>query len=159
THRDLKPENIKITSDGTVKVLDFGLAKLVQDDRARGAPDAATQTTISTPGMILGTAPYMSPEQARGEQAGRSADMWAFGCVLYELITGHRLFAGDSVSEILANILKAEPDWARLPAGTPEGLRRLLRRCLQKEQRLRLHDMADARIEIEEAAAPSVIAP
>src|SRR6185503_19152954 len=131
-HRDLKPANIKITPDGNVKVLDFGLATVRDVD---GAPlDLATSPTMmrTTPGMILGTAPYMSPEQATGREADRTADVWAFGCVLYEMLTGCRAFDGDGVGEILAAILKADPDWRRLPADTPEGIRRLLRRSLQK---------------------------
>jgi serine/threonine-protein kinase len=151
-HRDLKPANIKITPDGNVKVLDFGLATVRDVD---GAPlDLATSPTMmrTTPGMILGTAPYMSPEQATGREADRTADVWAFGCVLYEMLTGCRAFDGDGVGEILAAILKADPDWRRLPADTPEGIRRLLRRSLQKDQKLRFRDIRDARLEIEDLA-------
>ena len=102
----------------------------------------------TTPGMIVGTAAYMSPEQANGKEADRSSDVWAFGCVLFEMLTGRRAFEGDTVSEILANVLKSEPAWQRLPAETPDGIRRLLRRSLQKDQKLRLRDIRDARLEM-----------
>ena len=104
----------------------------------------------STPGMILGTASYMSPEQANGREADRTSDVWAFGCVLYEMLTGRRAFEGETVGEILAGILKTEPDWHRLPAETPDGIRRLLRRCLQKDQKRRFRDIRDARLEIDD---------
>jgi serine/threonine protein kinase len=145
-HRDLKPSNIKITRDGAVKVLDFGIAKTTAED-----PAAPEFMTPSESGSVLGTAAYMSPEQAGGKDAHRTSDLWSFGCVLYEMLTGCRAFEGETVSSVLAAVLKAEPDWHRLPAHTPDAVCRLLRRCLRKEERLRLHDMADARIEIEEA--------
>jgi serine/threonine protein kinase len=161
-HRDLKPSNICITSQDTVKVLDFGIAKAIQAAPSGQSPvqnlsSTPLPTSVTAGGMIIGTAGYMSPEQAKGQKADRSADVWAFGCVLFEMLTVRRAFDGESITEILAAVLTAEPDWNRLPAETPEGVRRLLRRCLQKEQKFRLHDIADARIEIDEALnAPEV---
>jgi serine/threonine protein kinase len=150
-HRDVKPANIKITPDGSVKVLDYGLAKMREMEGGRADLSYSPTILATSPGMLMGTAPYMSPEQANGRPAGRSSDLWAFGCVLYEMLTGRRPFEGDTVTAILAEILKADPDWRRLPAETPEGIRRLLRRCLRKEPTLRLRDAGDARIEIDEA--------
>ena len=164
-HRDLKPVNIKLTPDGHVKVLDFGLAKMhagAGGSRSDGSDVSTMMAT--TPGLILGTVAYMSPEQANGGEATRTSDMWAFGCVLYEMLTGSRAFEGTTTSEILANVLKTEPDAHRLPLETPERIRRLLRRCLQKDHKLRLRDMRDVRLEIgdvlggpvEAARAPDV---
>ena len=158
-HRDLKPANIKIRVDGTVKVLDFGLAKAL--DPISPASDVSQAATITSPammthaGMILGTAAYMSPEQARGRPVDKRTDIWSFGCVLYEMLTGRAPFAADTVSESLAKVLEREPDWKALPGATPARLRALLRRCLQKDPGQRLHDIADARIELEELLAPS----
>ncbi len=146
-HRDLKPANIRITADGIVKVLDFGLARHVITGGSRDVSNSPTMM-VTTPGIILGTAAYMSPEQANGKEADRSSDVWAFGCVLYEMLTGRRAFDGETVSEILASVLKSEPAWQRLPAGTPDGVRRVLRRSLQKDHRLRLRDIRDARLEL-----------
>ena len=153
-HRDLKPANVKVRPDGTVKVLDFGLAKALEP---AGASASVSQSpTITTPamtqaGLILGTAAYMAPEQAKGKPADKRSDIWAFGCVLYEMLTGRRAFGGEDVSDTLAAVLRAEPDWSWLPAGTPMSIQRLLRRCLSKDPRERLHDIADARLDIRDA--------
>ncbi len=150
-HRDLKPANIKVTPSGMVKVLDFGLAKALTDE-ARQSAEASTERTRA--GVIMGTAAYMSPEQARGKTLDRRTDVWAFGCVLYELIARRAAFGGETASDCLVRVLESEPDWARLPSDTPESIRRLLRRCLQKDPAARLHDIADARLEIDEALLP-----
>jgi Tol biopolymer transport system component len=161
-HRDLKPANIKIRPDGTVKVLDFGLAKALSDDPSAG--DGSQSPTITSPaltrmGMILGTAAYMSPEQARGRAADKRSDIWAFGCVLYEVLTGRRAFEGDDVSETLAGILKSNPVWEALPREIPASVRRVLRRCLEKDPNRRYHDLADARLDLAEPIASSEAAP
>ena len=164
-HRDLKPANIKVRPDGTVKVLDFGLAKAFAPDAASAtAADVSQSPTITTPaatrmGVILGTAAYMSPEQAKGKPVDKRTDIWAFGCVLYEMLTGKRAFEGDDVTETLAAIIRGEPDWKALP-NTPPLVQRLLRRCLQKNPRERLPDIAMARIEIQEAMVePGTLSP
>ena len=161
-HRDLKPGNVKIRPDGSIKVLDFGLAKFVESEPERR--DVSQSPTITTggtrTGMILGTAAYMSPEQARGRPLDKRADIFSFGCVLYECLAGRLAFHGEFVSDTLAAILKTEPDWRELPPETPGKVRDLLRRCLEKTRERRLHDIADARLEIEEAlAAPAEAAP
>ncbi len=150
-HRDLKPANIRVTPRDEIKVLDFGLAKALEPSAAGSSPSASpTMTSAGTEaGMILGTAAYMSPEQARGQSVDRRADIWAFGCVLYEMLTGRQVFSGDTVSDMLAAVLRADPDWEALPPETPTSIRRLLRRCLEKDPERRLHDIADARIEIQ----------
>jgi serine/threonine protein kinase/dipeptidyl aminopeptidase/acylaminoacyl peptidase len=158
-HRDLKPANIKVRSDDTVKVLDFGLAKALDasatgDDASRSSP--LTSPTMTRLGIILGTAPYMSPEQARGKALDRSCDIWAFGCVLFEMLSGKRAFDGGDITETIAAVVRAEPDWSQLPADTPDGIRRLLRRCLQKDGRRRLADIRDARLEIDDSSRESV---
>src|SRR6185295_4658343 len=132
-HRDLKPANIKVTGDGVVKVLDFGLAKAIAgDDAAADLTHSPTVTVGGTrEGVLLGTAAYMSPEQARGRVVDKRADIWAFGCVLYEMLTGRQAFTGDTLSHTIVAILEHEPDWTRLPASTPAGVRRLLARCLE----------------------------
>ena len=157
-HRDLKPANIKMRPDGTVKVLDFGLAKALAPEQASTAAGHLSQPpTITSPammtgvGMILGTAAYMAPEQAKGRPADKRSDVWAFGCLLYEMLTGKRAFEGEDVSDTLANVLKTEPDWTGLPAATPSAIRRLLRRSIEKERKRRLSDIADARLEIDDA--------
>jgi len=150
-HRDLKPANIKVRSDGTVKVLDFGLAKAM--DPGGAASDAANSPTLTahgmTMGMIIGTAAYMAPEQARGKTVDKRADIWAFGLVLYEMLTGRAAFAGDTITDILAAVVTREPDWAALPATTPASITRLLTRCVEKDPKRRLRDIGDARLEIE----------
>ena len=154
-HRDLKPANIKITPEGRVKVLDFGLAKALESEPSPPPLDESptrTRHTLSD-GLIIGTAGYMSPEQARGQAVDKRADIWAFGCVLYESLTGRKLFSGPSPSDSLAAVLTLEPDWTALPPRTPPLVRSLLRRCLEKDKDQRLHDIADARLEIEEALA------
>jgi len=158
-HRDLKPANIKVVEEAgrtQVKVLDFGLAKAYEPDgtAAEISPDLShspTEVAATRTGVILGTAAYMSPEQARGKPVDRRADIWAFGCVLYEMITGAAPFHGESASDVIASILKDRPDWGRLPPATPPTVQALLRRCLRKDLERRLHDIADARIEIDEA--------
>jgi TolB-like protein/Flp pilus assembly protein TadD len=144
-HRDLKPANIKITPDGTAKVLDFGLAKLAERDGSRrGGPDSASITALSEPGTVIGTAAYMSPEQARGEEVDPRGDIWAFGCVLFEMLTGKRAFAGRGITDTLAHVLTSTPDWSHLPHDLPAAVRQLLRRCLEKDREQRLPDISAA---------------
>jgi serine/threonine protein kinase len=150
-HRDLKPANIKITPEGNVKVLDFGLAKALSIEAENPhLSNSPTMLSASMPGTILGTAAYMSPEQAKGNVLDRRTDVFALGCVLYEMLTGSQAFSGNSVAEILTAVLKVEPDWNRLPNDTPAPIRRLLRRCLQKQPRRRLQTAADVRNELED---------
>jgi eukaryotic-like serine/threonine-protein kinase len=154
-HRDLKPANVKVRADGMVKVLDFGLAKAFDVDSPSGVGETQSptvpRTVVTADGIVVGTAPYMAPEQARGKPADKRADLWAFGCVLYEMLTGLRTFAGDDTSETLAAVLKDEPDWHTLSTETPVSIRRLLRRCLAKDPKRRLSDASVARLEIDEA--------
>jgi serine/threonine-protein kinase len=157
-HRDLKPANIKVRADGVVKVLDFGLAKALEPSQVSSA-EAMNSPTITTPamtaaGMILGTAAYMSPEQARGKTVDKRSDLWAFGAVLFETLTGTRTFRGDNVTDTIAAVIAKEPAWTELPPDTPSPIRRLLRRCLEKDRNRRLSDAAVARLEIDDALAP-----
>jgi serine/threonine protein kinase len=152
-HRDLKPANIKIRPDGRVKVLDFGLARAVSAaDRALDSPlDRAPDISVTGVGVLLGTATYMSPEQARGRVVDKRTDIWSFGCVLYEMLTGVSAFGGADIAETLANVIRAEPDWSALPADTPSAHRLCLRRCLQKDLDQRIRDVADVRLAMEGA--------
>jgi serine/threonine protein kinase len=151
-HRDLKPANIKVTADGKVKVLDFGLAKALADDPSGSASsfDLSVSPTLTAAagteaGVILGTASYMSPEQARGKPVDRRADVWAFGVILFEMLTGERLFAGETVTDVIAAVVTREPEWDTLPADTPPAVRRVLKRCLRQDPRERIRDIGDAR--------------
>jgi eukaryotic-like serine/threonine-protein kinase len=171
-HRDLKPANIKITPEGTVKILDFGLAKALEtpltpgpSPQGRGWPGGPGEGSVGTDnsptlsvagtqaGVILGTAAYMSPEQARGKVVDRRADIWAFGCVLYEMLSGKKPFEGETVTDVLASVVKTDPDWDELPTGTPPRIREVIRRCLTKDPKQRLRDIGEARIAIEETMA------
>jgi eukaryotic-like serine/threonine-protein kinase len=163
-HRDLKPSNVKIRPDGTVKVLDLGLARVAESSGV--AVDSSLSPTLTTPathaGVVLGTAAYMSPEQARGKTLDKRTDIFSFGCVLYECLSGRQAFFGETVSDTLAAIIKSEPDWSALPESTPREIRDLLRRSLRKDPKRRLHDIADARIDLEEdrtAGAPGEAIP
>ena len=161
-HRDLKPANIKVADDGTVKVLDFGLAKALDPGAANREPGGDVNSpTITTPamtqaGLILGTAAYMSPEQAKGRVVDKRSDVWAFGCVLFEMLTARRAFGGEDVTDTIAAIVRGEPEWGALPADTPPQIRLLLQRCLEKDRKARIPDIGVARFLMNETiAAPS----
>jgi serine/threonine protein kinase/Tol biopolymer transport system component len=157
-HRDLKPANVKVKADGSVKVLDFGLAKALESPASPDWSQSPTMSGVVTrAGVILGTSAYMSPEQARGLAIDKRTDIWAFGCVLYEMLTGHQAFPGKTISDAIAAILEREPNWQGLPTATPTSVRRLLSRCLSKDARQRLHDIADARLEIESASSEPAV--
>src|SRR5262245_9280892 len=152
-HRDLKPGNIMVDGDGKVKVLDFGLAKAVEPNRPD--PDLANSPTLVTTlpasaNVLIGTAPYMSPEQARGQASGALPDIWAFGCILYEMLTGRQTFEGDTVADLIGSIVRIDPDWAALPPNAPPALRAILKRCLEKDRRRRYHAIGDVRLDLEE---------
>ena len=162
-HRDLKPANVKVTPDGRVKVLDFGLSKLLGGDAwEAGREQQANSPTMTSPatraGVILGTAPYMAPEQARGRQVDRRADIFAFGCVLYEMLSGRRAFEGESIADILSHVLHREPDWSRLPANIPTSVHRLLRLCLQKDPTRRRQSAGDVRLDLNDARSEPMAA-
>ena len=154
-HRDLKPANIKLRPDQTVKVLDFGLAQVGPSAQSGTDPKAITLTAVDlvVAGTVMGTPAYMSPEQARGLPVDKRTDIWAFACVLYEMLTGHAAFGGEHVSDVVARVIEREPDLAALPDEVPPGIRRLLRRCFHKDPRERLRDIGDARLDLDEASA------
>ena len=163
-HRDLKPANVKLRPDGTVKVLDFGLAKLNVSNDPNGPNALSMSPTITSPammtgvGVLLGTAAYMAPEQARGKTVDKRADIWAFGCVVYEMLSGQRAFAGEDVTDFVVSVVTKEPDWSKVPTSAPVRAMEVLRRCLRKDPRERLRDIGDARIELAESSHAAPVA-
>jgi len=149
-HRDLKPANVQRTADGTVKVLDFGLAKAMETTSGDFRRSMTITSAGTTAGMIVGTAAYMSPEQARAQLVDRRTDLWAFGCLLYEILTGKKAFDGPTITDVLAAVVTRDPDWSALPPETPTPVRRLLRRCLEKDVKKRLRDAGDASLLLED---------
>jgi len=158
-HRDLKPANVKRTPEGRIKVLDFGLAKALMPAAGNSGQSATVASAGSVDGLILGTASYMSPEQARGQTVDRRTDLWAFGCLVYEMLSGAKAFDGATITDVLAAVVTGEPDWEKLPPGTPASVRRLLRRCLEKDVRKRLRDAGDAALLLEDGKEDATPAP
>jgi serine/threonine protein kinase len=157
-HRDLKPANVALTEDSAVKILDFGLAKADGERRNSDLTQSPTEMNVTVGGALLGTAPYMSPEQARGKPVDKRTDIWSFGCVLYEMLTGQPAFGGETTSDVVAAVLEREPDWRKLPSATPPRVVELLHRCLEKDRRRRLRDIGDASADLQLVPAVASIA-